>query len=61
MFDNLAYRNDASLVMRRLAALPTAEGYGYCHRDKSMPAMMMALAEMRDMPTILVPGGVTVS
>jgi putative YjhG/YagF family dehydratase len=29
--------------------------------DKSMPAMMMALAEMRDMPTILVPGGVTLS
>jgi putative YjhG/YagF family dehydratase len=26
-----------------------------------MPAMMMALAEMRDMPTILVPGGVTLS
>ena len=27
MFDSLAYRNDASLVMRRLArSLPTAEG-----------------------------------
>ena len=63
MFDSLAYRNDASLVMRRLArSLPTAEGVmGVATCDKSMPAMMMALAEMRDMPTILVPGGVTLS
>ncbi len=63
MFDSLAYRNDASLVMRRLArSLPTAEGVmGIATCDKSMPAMMMALAEMRDMPTILVPGGVTLS
>jgi putative YjhG/YagF family dehydratase len=63
MFDSLAYRNDASLVMRRLArSLPTAQGImGIATCDKSMPAMMMALAEMRDMPTILVPGGVTLS
>ena len=63
MFDSLAYRNDASLVMRRLArSLPTAEGVmGVATCDKSMPAMMMALAEMRDMPSILVPGGVTLS
>ena len=63
MFDSLAYRNDASLVMRRLArSLPTAEGVmGVATCDKSMPAMMMALAEMREMPTILVPGGVTLS
>ena len=63
MFDSLAYRNDASLVMRRLArSLPTAEGFmGIATCDKSMPAMMMALAEMREMPTILVPGGVTLS
>ena len=63
MFDSLAYRNDASLVMRRLArSLPTAEGVmAIATCDKSMPAMMMALAEMRDMPTILVPGGVTLS
>ena len=63
MFDSLAYRNDASLVMRRLTrSLPTAEGVmGVATCDKSMPAMMMALAEMRDMPTILVPGGVTLS
>ena len=63
MFDSLAYRNDASLVMRRLArSLPTAEGFmGVATCDKSMPAMMMALAEMHEMPTILVPGGVTLS
>ena len=63
MFDSLAYRNDASLVMRRLVrSLPTAEGVmGIATCDKSMPAMMMALAELRDMPTILIPGGVTLS
>ncbi len=63
MFDSLAYRNDASLVLRRLArSLPTAEGIlAIATCDKSMPAMMMALAEMRDKPTILVPGGVTLS
>ena len=63
MFDSLAYRNDASLVMRRLArSLPTAEGVmGVATCDKSMPAVMMALAEMGEMPTILVPGGVTLS
>ena len=63
MFDSLAYRNDASLVMRRLArSLPTAEGVmGIATCDKSTPAMMMALAELRDMPTILIPGGVTLS
>ena len=63
MFDSLAYRNDASLVMRRLArSLPTAKGIvGIATCDKSMPAMMMTLAEMRELPTILVPGGVTLS
>ena len=63
MFDSLAYRNDASLVMRRLArSLPTAEGViGIATCDKSMPAMMMALAEIREKATILVPGGVTLS
>ena len=63
MFDSLAFRNDASLVMRRLArSLPTAEGVmGIATCDKSMPAMMMTLAELREMPTILVPGGVTLS
>lgn len=63
MFDSLAYRNDASMVMRRLArSLPTADGImGIATCDKSMPAMMMALAEMKNLPIILVPGGVTLS
>ena len=63
MFDSLAYRNDASLVMRRLArSLPTAEGVmAIATCDKSMPAMLMALAELRDVPTIRIPGGVTLS
>ena len=27
--------------------------------DKGLPAMMMALASMRELPAVLVPGGVT--
>ena len=63
MFDSLAYRNDASTVLRRLArSLPTARGImGVATCDKSMPAMMMALASLRELPVILVPGGVTLS
>ena len=64
MFDSLAYRNDASqwLCGASHAHLPTAEGImGIATCDKSMPAMMMALAEMKKMPIILVPGGVTLS
>ena len=63
MFESLAYRNDASLVMRRLArSLPTARSFmGVATCDKSLPAMMMTLASLGDMPTILVPGGVTLS
>jgi putative YjhG/YagF family dehydratase len=63
MFDSLAYRNDASMVLRRLArSLPTAKGImAVATCDKSMPAMMMALASFGDFPTILVPGGVTLS
>jgi putative YjhG/YagF family dehydratase len=61
MFDSLPYRNDASLVMRRLIrSLPTRAGVlGIATCDKGLPAMMMALAAMRDLPTVLVPGGVT--
>ena len=29
--------------------------------DKSLPAMMMALASFHDLPSILVPGGVTLA
>jgi putative YjhG/YagF family dehydratase len=61
MFDSLAYRNDAALVLRRLIrSLPLRSGVmgvGTC--DKGLPAIMMALAAMRDLPCILVPGGVT--
>lgn len=60
MMDSLPYRNDGSLVMRRLIrSLPTRKGVvGVATCDKGLPAMMMALASVHDMPTILVPGGV---
>lgn len=61
MFDSLPYRNDAALVFRRLIrSLPTRAGViGVATCDKGLPAMMMALAAMRDLPCVLVPGGVT--
>lgn len=61
MFDSLAYRNDAAQVFRRLIrSLPTRVGVmGVATCDKGLPAMMMALAAMRDLPVVLVPGGVT--
>lgn len=61
MMDSLPYRNDASLVLRRLIrSLPTRKGVlGVATCDKGLPAMMMALAAMRDLPCIIVPGGVT--
>jgi putative YjhG/YagF family dehydratase len=61
MFDSLAYRNDAAIVFRRLIrSLPTRKGVlGVATCDKGMPAMMMALAGMIDLPAVLVPGGVT--
>lgn len=61
MFDSLPYRNDAAGVFRRLIrSLPTCSGVlGVATCDKGLPAMMMALASMRDLPCILVPGGVT--
>ena len=60
MFDSLPYRNDASMVLRRLIrSLPTRAGVlGVATCDKGLPAMMMALASQRDYPTVLVPGGV---
>lgn len=60
MMDSLAYRNDAAQVLRRLArSLPTRAGVmGMSSCDKGLPAMMMALAGMRDLPIVLVPGGV---
>jgi putative YjhG/YagF family dehydratase len=61
MMDSLAYRNDAAQVFRRLTrSLPTRKGVlGVATCDKGLPAMMMALAAMRDLPCVLVPGGVT--
>jgi xylonate dehydratase len=61
MFDSLPYRNDAAIVFRRLIrSLPTRRGVlGVATCDKGLPAMMMALAGMRDLPAVLVPGGVT--
>jgi len=61
MMDSLAYRNDAAIVFRRLTrSLPTRKGVlGIAACDKGLPAMMMALAAMRELPSVLVPGGVT--
>ncbi len=61
MFDSLPYRNDAAIVFRRLIrSLPTRRGVmGVATCDKGLPAMMMALAGTPNLPTVLVPGGVT--
>ena len=61
MFDSLPYRNDAAVVLRRLIrSLPNRRGVvGVATCDKGLPAMMMALAAMRDLPCAIVPGGVT--
>ena len=61
MLDSLPYRNDAAIVLRRLMrSLPTRKGViGVATCDKGLPAMMMALASGGPLPSILVPGGVT--
>jgi putative YjhG/YagF family dehydratase len=61
MLDSLPYRNDAAIVLRRLMrSLPTRKGViGIATCDKGLPAMMMALASSGALPSILVPGGVT--
>jgi putative YjhG/YagF family dehydratase len=61
MFDSLPYRNDAAMVFRRLArSLPLRAGVlGIATCDKGLPAMMMAVAGLRDLPCVIVPGGVT--
>ncbi|MDX2269763.1 MAG: YjhG/YagF family D-xylonate dehydratase [Bryobacter sp.] len=63
MFDSLPYRNDAAQVLRRLIrSLPTRKGVvGVATCDKGLPAMMMALAATRQLPCVLVPGGVTLA
>src|SRR5262249_28003240 len=52
MMDSLPYRNDAATVLRRLIrSLPTRHGViGVATCDKGLPAMMMALAGMHDLP-----------
>src|SRR5690348_11084305 len=61
MFDSLPYRNDAAIVFRRLArSLPLRSGVlGIATCDKGLPAMLMAAAGLRDLPSVVVPGGVT--
>jgi putative YjhG/YagF family dehydratase len=61
MFDSLPFRNDAATVFRRLIrSLPTRRGVlGIATCDKGLPAMMMALAGISDLPCVLVPGGVS--
>jgi len=61
MMDSLPYRNDAAQIFRRqIRSLPTRHGVmGVATCDKGLPAMMMALASMHDLPCVLVPGGVT--
>jgi putative YjhG/YagF family dehydratase len=61
MFDSLPYRNDAAMVFRRLIrSLPTRKGVlGVATCDKGLPAMMLALAGMPQLPGVIVPGGVT--
>ncbi len=61
MFDSLPYRNDAAITMRRLIrSLPRRSGVmGIATCDKGLPATLLALAGCRDLPGIVVPGGVT--
>jgi putative YjhG/YagF family dehydratase len=61
MFDSLPFRNDAAgLFRRQIRSLPTCRGVlGVATCDKGLPAMMMALAATQRLPTVLVPGGVT--
>jgi len=61
MFDSLPYRNDAAQnFLRLIRSLPLRAGViGVATCDKGLPAMMMALAGMKELPSVLVPGGVT--
>ena len=61
MMDSLPYRNDAAIVLKRLIrSLPLRKGViGVATCDKGLPATMMALAAQHDLPTVIVPGGVT--
>ena len=63
MMDSLPYRNDAAQVFRRHArSLPSAKGVlGIASCDKGLPAMMMALAGLKNLPVVAVPGGSTLA
>ncbi|MBI2965076.1 MAG: YjhG/YagF family D-xylonate dehydratase [Chloroflexi bacterium] len=63
MLDSLAYRNDAATIFRRhVRSLPTAKGVlGIATCDKGLPAMMMAVAGLPNVPAVIVPGGVTLA
>src|SRR5262249_28982017 len=60
MLDSLPYRSAAGVVLRRrIRSRPARTGVrGVATGDKGLPAMMMALAAMHDLPCVLVPGGV---
>lgn len=61
MMDSLPYRNDAAIVLRRLIrSLPNRKGVvGVATCDKGLPAMLMGIAGIPDLPSVIVPGGVT--
>ena len=61
MMDSLAYRNDTAVVLKRLIrSLPHRKAViGVATCDKGLPAMMLALAGQKHLPSIIVPGGVT--
>jgi len=61
MFDSLPYRNDAAIVLRRLIrSLPRRKAViGVATCDKGLPAMLQAICGCHDLPSVLVPGGVT--
>ena len=61
MMDSLAFRNDAAVVLRRqIRSLPTRRGViGIATCDKGLPAMMIAIAGVSDLPGLIIPGGVT--
>ena len=52
--------NEHFRFRRLIRSLPTRQGVlGVATCDKGLPAMMMALAGTPNLPTVLVPGGVT--
>jgi putative YjhG/YagF family dehydratase len=61
MMDSLPYRNDAAIVMRRqIRSLPRRAGVlAVATCDKGLPAALLALAGCRELPGLIVPGGVT--